>query len=154
MLIRQSLYRLPSSTSKRTCCKSTRRYTSLPPILPILPEENAESESVPSTWPTRPEPSESTSPPSTKNSSSSPLLDLIPLFTTKDATKRPKQSKDIGSFTPSTIKSFYPQEEGILLSARPNPSLDPRPHPPPPDPLQRRKHEFHFHINNSTRNTH
>jgi small subunit ribosomal protein S11 len=154
MLIRQSLHRLPSSTPKCACCKTTRRYTSPPPIPPNPPEENAESESVPSTWPTRSQPPEPTPPSSKKDSSTSPLLDLIPLFTTKDATKRPKQSKDIGSFTPSTIKSFYPQEEGILLSARPNPSLDPRPHPLPPDPLQRLKHKYHFHINNSTRNTH
>ena len=151
MLIRQSLHRIPSSTSKTTCCKARRHYTSRPPI-PPTPEENAESEPVPSTWPTRPSPPPSLPP----MPSRAPLLDLIPLLTDKSSSKRPRQSKDISAFLPQTIKAFYPQEEGILLAARPNPSLNrtPRSATPPEDPFQSLKHSYHIHINNSTRNTH
>jgi small subunit ribosomal protein S11 len=151
MLIRQSLHRIPSSTSKRTCCKTTRHYTSRPPIPPIL-EENAESEPIPSTWPLRP----STPPSPPPKPSSSPLLNLIPILTDKTSSRRPRQSKDISAFLPQTIKAFYPQEEGILLAARPNPSLDrtPRTANTLEEPFQFLKHAYHIHINNSTRNTH
>src|SRR5436190_15558338 len=153
MLIRQSIHRIPSSTSKTTCCKAKRQYTSRPPIPPILPTENAESEPVPATWPTRssqPFPSPPSKP------SISPLLDLIPLLTNKSSSKRPRQSKDISAFLPQTIKAFYPQEEGVLLAARPNPSLDrtPRTAASQEDRFQSLKHSYHIHINNSTRNTH
>ena len=112
MLIRQCLHQKPPPTFMNTCC-SCRRYAShsINPSPLSQSDEAATSRPViPSTWPTRRPPAQSSadSPTVPEHASASPLQEIVSILTTKSATKR-NEAMAISAFTPTTAKHFYPQ---------------------------------------------
>lgn len=136
MLLRQSLYRIPSSPSPRFCCR-IRTYSQIPPSgVPFPSQKNPRSETVvPSTWPTG-SPTKSDSP-----ASVSTLLDLLPHVTVTVPTPIANRTEDIPSQT-STEES----EESAPQAEHPQSSEF--------ISVEINKHSYHIHINTSTKNCH
>lgn len=146
MLVRQCVYRIPSSTSHRTCCR-LRNYSQIPPSGPPFPSQSdptSETDTVPSTWPTT-LPTKSDS-----RKSASKLIDLLPHVTVKVPPHFPQGIDEIPIQTLTGEPGFRSEQSMATTSPRPS------------TPTQSsqfmsvniNEHNYHIHINTSTKNCH
>jgi ribosomal protein S11 len=118
-------------------CFRVRTYSSLP-VPPSTPpaKDATETEDVPATWPSREEISE----PESEILSTSPLLDLLPIYTSIPSDLHSINAQGISAFLPSTAKTFYPSDAAPELTKNVNPNL------------KTEDFDFHIHVNTMTDN--